>query len=117
MSEERDPRISDIFSYFEPYTSLRTGRTVGRKIGVIQEIFCGKHLISSQVVQDSLIYEPRLPGISGATHKVEFVLFQPLEVVCLSVGDHIEMRASRANLSVKLLNINEITLKLDFRQG
>lgn len=38
MTRERDPRISEIFYYFEEHTDIASGRTVGRKIGVIQEI-------------------------------------------------------------------------------
>lgn len=54
---------------------------MGRKIGVVQEILCKKLLSTSQVFLDSVIYEPKIVGRSGASHKVEFVLFQPIEVV------------------------------------
>jgi hypothetical protein len=82
----RDPRISEIFYYFEKHTTIAGGRTVGRKIGVVQEILCKKHLLISSAVRDCVIYEPKLAGRSGATHKVEFVLFKPAAVVELSVG-------------------------------
>lgn len=86
----RDARISDIFYYFEEHTSISTGRTVGRKIGVVQELMCKKLLLSSSHIRDSVIYEPRIPGRSGATHKVEFVIFQPLEVCNVPVGGHVD---------------------------
>ncbi len=83
---ERDARISEIFYYFEKHTSIESGRTVGRKIGVVQELMCKKLLLSSEAIRDSMIYEPRIDGYSGATHKVEFVLFQPLEVLDMVEG-------------------------------
>ncbi len=83
---ERDARISEIFYYFEKHTSISTGRTVGRKIGVVQELMCKKLLLNSPRIRDSVVYEPRIRGRSGATHKVEFVLFQPLEVFNVAVG-------------------------------
>jgi hypothetical protein len=63
----RDPRISEIFYYFESHTDIATGRTVGRKIGVIQEIIIKKFLLTEPSIRDCLIYEPRLRGKSGAT--------------------------------------------------
>lgn len=47
---ERDPRISEIFYYFERHTSITSGRTVGRKIGVVQEIICMSLLLSSEPI-------------------------------------------------------------------
>lgn len=82
----RDPRISDIFYYFEQHTNISSGRTVGRKIGVVQEILCKKLLLQSATIRDCIIYEPKMPGISGATHKVEFVLLQPVNAIELSIG-------------------------------
>jgi hypothetical protein len=82
----RDPRISPIFYYFAQHTDIASGRTVGRKIGVVQEILCKKLLQQSVAVRDALVYEPKVQGRSGATHKVEFILFQPLEAHELSVG-------------------------------
>jgi len=52
---ERDPRISEVFYFFEQHTSLETGRTVGRKIGVVQEIILKKHLDSSQKIKDCML--------------------------------------------------------------
>lgn len=81
-----DPRISEIFYYFEQHTTIASGRTVGRKIGGVQEILCKKLLQQSVTVRDALVYEPKVPGHSGATHKVEFILFQPMEARELAVG-------------------------------
>ena len=88
--QERDPRISEIFYYFERHTSISSGRTVGRKIGVIQELMCKRLLLNSELIRDSMIYEPRIRGFSGATHKVEFVLFQPLEVLEMEAGQQLD---------------------------
>jgi hypothetical protein len=82
----RDTRISDIFYYFEQHTTIASGRTVGRKIGVVQEILCKKLLMMSEAVQDCIIYEPKIQGRSGATHKVEFFLFQPTVVAQVATG-------------------------------
>jgi hypothetical protein len=90
LQEERDPRISEIFYYFERHTSITSGRTVGRKIGVIQELMCKRLLLNSELIRDSIIYEPRIRGFSGATHKVEFVLFQPLEVLEMEEGQRLD---------------------------
>jgi hypothetical protein len=85
-SDERDPRISEIFYYFESYTDISSGRTMGRKIGVVQEIIVKKLITDSTALRDSVIYEPRIEGYSGATHKVEFVFFQPIGAIALSPG-------------------------------
>jgi hypothetical protein len=77
VSTDRDPHISEIFYYMEGYTDTATGRTMGRKLGTIQEIICRKFLMQSQKLEDSVIFEPYLMGASGADHKVEFVFFQP----------------------------------------
>lgn len=104
----RDPRISDIFYYFEEYTTIASGRTVGRKIGVVQEIICKKHLQTSVRICDCMVYEPKLAGRSGATHKVEFVLFQPISAVEVSVGNTVPLIA---NLSVNLQRIDPANQK------
>lgn len=103
--EERDARISDIFYYFEKHTNLSSGRTVGRKIGVVQELMCKRLLLSSELVRDSIIYEPKVTGRSGATHKVEFVLFQPVEVLNIAEGE--QAKSSRGNeLSLEVLRVD-----------
>jgi hypothetical protein len=52
----RDTRISEIFYYFERDTNIATGRTVGRKIGVIQEIIVKKFLLTELSIRDCLIF-------------------------------------------------------------
>ena len=37
---KRDPKISDIFYYFQEHTNIANGRTAGRKIGTMD--FAGK---------------------------------------------------------------------------
>jgi len=105
--EEHDPRISEIFYYFERHTSISSGRTVGRKIGVVQEIMCRRLLLSSEPIRDSIIYEPRIRGFSGATHKVEFVLFQPLEALEVSVGQELDS-VQVEGLSLSVLKVDPI---------
>jgi hypothetical protein len=68
----RDERISDIFYYFEALTTLTSGRTVGRKIGVVQEIILRRYLEQSDALRRRMYLEQQLRGRSGATHKVEF---------------------------------------------
>ena len=101
MARDHDPSISEIFYYFESHTDIANGRTVGRKIGVIQEIIIKKFLLTSQRIRDCLIYEPRLRGKSGATHKVEFVLFAPLCVVSLAVHSVFRLRSPSLEIVVK----------------
>lgn len=101
----RDPRISDIFYYFEHCTDIGSGRTLGRKIGVVQEILCKKLLLQSEPVRDSLVYEPKVSGRSGATHKVEFVLFQPAEVLIVPRGSSLDA-TTYENLSVEFVGVN-----------
>jgi hypothetical protein len=96
---------SPIFYYFEEHTTLETGRKVGRKIGVVQEILCKKRLLTSAKVRDCLIYEPRLLGRSGATHKVEFVLIQPTCAADLSVGQSLPVTAG---LTISVASINAV---------
>jgi hypothetical protein len=84
---ERDPRISEIFYRLAEFTDTQTGRTMGRKIGVIQEIVCRKLLMQSQKLADSILFEPWLMGASGADHKVEFVFFQPTVAINFNSGE------------------------------
>ncbi len=81
MAQQRG--ISDIFYYFEQFTDLKNNRTVGRKIGVLQEVIIRKYLSKSSLIADRLLLENSVVGISGATHKLEFV-------VC-SVSDKLRM--------------------------
>lgn len=101
MADEHDPRISEIFYYFEEHTDIKNGRTVGRKIGVIQEILVKKLLVQEQRIRDCMVYEPRLRGRSGATHKVEFVLFQPLLVAAIPAGRSVRLRPPELQVTVK----------------
>ncbi|HKP51509.1 MAG TPA: hypothetical protein VJ183_02545 [Chloroflexia bacterium] len=78
--------ISKIFYFFERYTTLSSGRTIGRKIGVVQEIVVRSYLLQYGRLADAVIFEPQLPGYSGATHKVEFVFCQPIKVVEFGLG-------------------------------
>ncbi|MCT7952380.1 hypothetical protein NG798_21520 [Ancylothrix sp. C2] len=70
----RDPAISDIFYYFEQFSSLQTGRTIGRKIGVMQEVMLRKYLMQSPAVAERILLEHSVEGLSGATHKLEFLV-------------------------------------------
>ena len=72
MAQQRG--ISDIFYYFENFTDLKNNRTVGRKIGVLQEVVIRKYLERSVDVSDRMLLECPVVGVSGATHKIEFVV-------------------------------------------
>jgi hypothetical protein len=82
----KDERISDIFYYFSEHTDIESGRKVGRKIGTVQEILVRKFLLTDPRVMRAIVYEPRVQGRSRATHKVEFVFYQPLEVISVARG-------------------------------
>lgn len=71
----RDAKVSAIFYFFESLTSLGTGRTVGRKIGIVQEILLRKYLERNYELRRRLYLEQRLQGRSEAFHKVEFSWF------------------------------------------
>jgi hypothetical protein len=101
MPDAHDPRISEIFYYFEEHTDIKNGRTVGRKIGVVQEILVKKLLCQEQAIRDCMVYEPRLRGRSGATHKVEFVLFRPLLVASMPAGKSVRLRPPELQVKVK----------------
>jgi hypothetical protein len=73
---ERDDRISDVFYYFEKLTTLVTGRTVGRKIGIVQEVLLRKYLEQDASLSRRMLLERSLMGSSGASHKVEFAWFR-----------------------------------------
>lgn len=78
--------ISDIFYYFREVTDLKNNRTVGRKIGVLQEIIVRKYLQGSAAVNDRILLEGSVVGISGATHKIEFVVCAMADRVRLTRG-------------------------------
>lgn len=85
----RDDRISEIFYFFEKLTTLQSGRTVGRKIGIVQETLLRKYLEQDEAIRRRMYLEQGLVGASGAAHKVEFS-FHPLQTyVNLSRGDEI----------------------------
>lgn len=86
---ERDARISDIFYFFEKLTSLQSGRTVGRKIGVVQETLVRKYLEQSEEIKRRMYLEQFLLGRSGASHKVEFSFHPIVSHTGLRVGDEI----------------------------
>ncbi len=71
----RDERISEIFYFFEALTTLTSGRTVGRKIGVVQEVILRWYLEDSEQLRRRMYLEQLLEGASGASHKVEFSWF------------------------------------------
>ncbi len=74
-AEELDARradISPIFYYLESHTSVASGRTVGRKIGVIQEVLLHRYLRQSEVLARGLWLKQSIAGHSGADHKIEF---------------------------------------------
>ncbi len=77
---ERDERISDVFYYFEKLTTLATGRTVGRKIGIVQEVLLRKYLEQDASLRRRMLLEKSLMGSSGASHKVEFAWFHKTTV-------------------------------------
>ncbi len=97
--------ISEIFHYFSEHagTDISNGRAMGRKIGVMQEILVRKYLLQSQRLADAVIFEPGLPGYSQADHKVEFVLFQPVQVLEFRLGDDQEVSGFR----LRLMRIDE----------
>jgi hypothetical protein len=72
---DRDDRISEIFYHFEHLTTIESGRTMGRKLGVVQEIMLRKYLESDEQLRRRLYLEQLLIGFSGASHKVEFSWF------------------------------------------
>lgn len=80
--------ISDIFYYFEKFTDIKNNRTVGRKIGVLQEVIIRKYLAQSAPVRDRMLLENAVVGVSGATHKLEFV-------VC-AISDRLRLPLSQA---------------------
>lgn len=85
----RDQRISDVFYHFEALTSLNSGRTVGRKIGVVQEVILRRYLEASEPLRRRMYLEQKLTGISGASHKVEFSWYA---IAChpdLQAGDEV----------------------------
>jgi len=87
LTTGRDARISEIFYFFEAVTSLASGRTVGRKIGVVQEILIKKYLEADEGLARRMYLEQMLQGESGAGHKVEFSWFAITPHNDLAVGD------------------------------
>lgn len=82
--------ISDIFYYFESFTDLKNNRTVGRKIGVLQEIIIRKYLERSAAISDRMLLERPVVGVSGATHKLEFVVCAVADRLRLARGQSVD---------------------------
>lgn len=85
-----DERISEIFYFFEALTTLASGRTVGRKIGVVQEVIMRWYLEDSEMLRRRMYLEQKLEGASGAAHKVEFSWFALSSHEQMAVGDALE---------------------------
>lgn len=86
---EKDERISEIFYFFEALTSLSSGRTVGRKIGVVQEVMLRWYLEQNEELKRRMYLEQLLHGASGASHKVEFSWYAITPYEGLAAGDGI----------------------------
>lgn len=86
----RDERISEIFYFFEALTTLASGRTVGRKIGVVQEVILRWYLEGSEQLRRRMYFEQLLEGRSGASHKVEFSWFAISPHEGVGVGDELD---------------------------
>jgi hypothetical protein len=86
---EHDARISEIFYYFASETSLSSGRTVGRKIGVVQELLLRRYLEQDISLRRRMYLEQFLQGASGASHKVEFSWYAMETLERPSGGDEI----------------------------
>ncbi len=82
----QNPQISSIFYYFESVSTLANGRSLGRKIGVMQEVLLRKYLMQSPLLAERLFIERSLHGFSKATHKMEFLVAR--------VVDRIKLRAA-----------------------
>jgi hypothetical protein len=85
----RDARISDVFYFFEKLTTLASGRTVGRKIGVVQETMLRWYLEDEPELNRRMYLEQKLLGASGASHKVEFSWYAIDAQPSLQVGDEL----------------------------
>jgi hypothetical protein len=103
----RNPNISDIFYYFEALTDLKSGRTVGRKIGVVQEIVLRKYIEQSDELARRLYLEQKLEGASGATHKVEFSWYA-IAPVTVSAGDII----GRSGVTLERIDLEKQAVRL-----
>lgn len=110
---EYDPRISKIYYYFAQFTTIESGRTVGRKIGVVQEIIVRKHLLQSSRLSDAVLFEYQLPGFSGASHKVEFVFVQPVRAIEFTHNQSYTL----GNLSFTLLTADSNRAKFRIQAG
>jgi len=88
LEPEGDDGISAVFRHFEELTTLTTGRTVGRKIGVAQEVLLRKYLEGNDDLRRRMYLERMLDGASGASHKVEFSWYS-MQTHVLEAGDPI----------------------------
>jgi hypothetical protein len=88
LEPEDEDRISAVFRHFEDLTTLATGRTVGRKIGVAQEVLLKKYLQGNDPLKRRMYLERQLDGASGASHKVEFSWYA-MKTHSLEAGDPI----------------------------
>jgi putative transposon-encoded protein len=89
--------ISPLYYFFRALLEVKEGggRTAGRKFGVVQEIVVRKLLEQSALVDERMLFERRLPGFSGALHKVEFILYGLKKRV--PVGGTIRVRGLEVN--------------------
>lgn len=69
---------------------------------------CKKLLQTSDQVRDCMVYKPKVLGRSEATHEFEFVLFQPISTVEVSIGKTAPLLP---NLSVSLQRIGQANQK------
>lgn len=103
--------ISPLYYFYQKLLGVAEGggRTAGRKIGVVQEIVLRKLLERSALVNQRLLFERQLPGVSGATHKVEFVVYALIRRIGRSGS------INHAGLFVEVVDINAQTASLQWR--
>jgi hypothetical protein len=115
-----DLHISEIFYFFEAHTSVETGREVGRKIGMLQEVMLKKYLEAVPDLKRRMYFERRLTGRSGASHKVEFSWFWITPHTGLSPRDELldGLVITKVNESTRKVSLNAgwdraVQLKVD----
>jgi hypothetical protein len=104
LHPERDPRISEIFYFFESLTTLSSGRTVGRKIGVVQELILRKYLAADDSLRRRMYLENLLEGESGASHKVEFSWYAVAPAGAVAIGELIPQTDGLRITAIDLVN-------------
>lgn len=112
--------ISDVFKHIEGFHLM--GHQIGRKVGDMLELVVMAKVFSEPELRSRVVYEPKIEGITGAGHKVEFGFYEKSDegiinvpfgfIECKRVGVEVTKDSSIKSAFLKLKIDDELKINL-----